>query len=196
MRKSKVKPVKQPDEVTCGPSSLSVALKIMGKRVPLQRLITLCKTTAGGTSTDGIVRAVKRLGLTAASVQNASRRHIIASLARNQSIARATIIGYFYDMERPKKLDLSSGHWATVASFSPTQNRIVLYDSYTGKRISYHWNDFRRRWIDFTLKRRYLGKGKRKYRMVKKWLPGPMLVIAPNRKHLPGFSPDLVKVYA
>jgi ABC-type bacteriocin/lantibiotic exporter with double-glycine peptidase domain len=196
MRKSSVKPVKQPDNVTCGPSSLSVALQILGKRVSFARLKSLCNTTSGGTSDKGLIGAVRKLGLTAASVERASRRHIISSLARNRSVNRATIVGYFYDKARPDKVNLSSGHWATVAAYSRSRDKIVVFDSITGKRLSYSWNDFRTRWIDYTLKRRYLGRGKRKYRMVKKWLPGPMFIIAPDSRHLPTFASDRMRIYA
>jgi hypothetical protein len=68
-------------------------------------------------------------------------------------------------------------------------------DSATGKRKSYAWNDFRMRWWDYDLKRKRFKKNEPKFRLVKKWQPQLMIVVAREPESLPYFRMETARVY-
>lgn len=177
MSRSKIKPIKQPDEASCGPASLKIALKMLGKYVSYPKLVSLCKTDHSGTSTRDFIRAVKKLGLSVRLVERATLRHITKILTKNNTL-RVGIVSYMYAMKNYHQPNVNSGHFAVVASFSHSRNRIVLFDSYTGKRKSYTWPDFKRRWIDFEMKRRSVHSRSKNFMYIKKWQSRPLFVIA------------------
>ena len=185
MGRSTVSPIKQPDGVTCGPSALKLALAALGKRKSLDTLIDLCKTNRNGTSTQNLVRAVNKLGLSALLVEHATLSHLQSALRHKSKQPRAIVVDYLYDRDERGKLISSSGHWAMVRSFQSNKSRIVLLDSGTGKRKSYSWGDFRTRWTDFDLKRKRVG---RRFKMVRDWQRQLMIVISENHHNLPRFK--------
>ncbi|MFH0749561.1 MAG: hypothetical protein V1917_01430, partial [Candidatus Gottesmanbacteria bacterium] len=85
--------------------------------------------------------------------------------------------------------------WATVSSYLPSKNRIVLLDSSTAKRKSYNWQDFRERWFDFDLKRKKLTKTGKRFKLIRHWQPQLMLIIARDVKHLPKFETPTSKMF-
>ncbi len=176
MPRSRAKPVKQPNDYTCGPVSLKMALKLMGKRSNLQALIRLCKTTRNGTSTPNFLRAIKKLNIHAVLLEKATKRHITNVLKTPRSGVRVAIVSYMYDT-KGGVVDINSEHFAVVASLSGTHNTITVFDSYKGKKISYRWSDFLKRWLDYDVVKRS-NPGKRGgHSMVRKWLIRPLYVL-------------------
>jgi len=137
MGRTKVKPVQQPDDTTCGPSALKAALKVVGIRRSLSALIDLCRTNSNGTSTKNMIKAVNKLGLSCLIVEYATLRHLQSALKYSPNTPRATLVSYLYDLDDEDEPKPESGHWATVASYRASTSRIVLLDSSTGQRKSY-----------------------------------------------------------
>lgn len=198
MGRSKIAPLQQPDDVTCGPTALKHALSALGKRYSIETLIDVCKTNRNGTSTKNMIRALSKLGLATLTVEYATLHHLQSALKSSPNAARAILVAYLYDTLPEKDIPHpESGHWAMVSSYSASKSRIVLLDSYTGKKKSYNWTEFRQRWIDYDLARMRVTdvKDGRKFRMVKKWQRQLMVVIAHEPKHLPKFSIETARVH-
>lgn len=195
MGRSHVKAFKQPDDTTCGPSALKIALKVLGMRVSLQRLVTLCKTNRNGTSTAHMIQAVNKLGLSCLVMEYSTLHHLQSALKYQVNEVRATLVSYLYDLDEKDEPHPESGHWATVASYLSSKSRIVLLDSSTGKRKSYDWSDFRARWYDYDFKRRKVKRGGRKFHLIHKWQPQLMLVVAKDPESLPYFRTATARVF-
>lgn len=194
MGRSKILPMYQPgNEPACGPVALKMAMNILGKRTSLNSVKSLCTVTRNGTSTNNMVKAAQKLGLPTLTVKYATLRHLLSALRTRPNKERAVIVSYLYDKDANKKLIPESGHWAVVSSYLASKGRIVLLDSASGGKKSYAWNEFRERWTDYDLKRRRVGPpaqvGKRgKYKIVRRWQPQLMMVLAKESHHLPNFS--------
>jgi len=195
MGRSRVKPIQQPDDTTCGPSALKIALKVVGKRKSLTSLIELCKTNRNGTSTKHMIEAVNKLGLFCLVVEYATLRHLQSALKYSSTTPRATLVSYLYDLDDQDEPHPDSGHWATVASYLASKSRIVLLDSSIGQRKSYNWGDFRDRWWDYDMKRKKIKKHGRKFRLVKRWQNQLMMVIAKDPDSLPKFTIETARVF-
>jgi ABC-type bacteriocin/lantibiotic exporter with double-glycine peptidase domain len=187
-------PIKQPDEDSCGPAALKMALSILGKRMSVSRLRDLCETNTNGTNTNKMIRAIKKLKLPALVVEKTTLNHLLSALKTSTTQKRAVMVSYLYGIDEYDNPRPESGHWAVVSSFKPSTSRIVLLDSYTGQKTSYAWAEFRRRWIDENLKRRKLGKRKNKFRFVHKSEKQLMIVMSTNVDHLPKFSMSSAKL--
>jgi len=183
-----IKPIKQPDDVTCGPTSLKIALKILGMNRPLNKLIRLCKTNSNGTSTNKMIQAILKLRLSALYVENSTLRHIRTALKTTRKIKRAILVSYLYDLDKDRIPNPESGHWAVVDTYQSNHDRIVLLDSASGKKKSYAWPEFRRRWVDYDLKRYRLNSKTPHFKYVRRWQPQGMLVISDQSKNLPHFA--------
>ncbi len=195
MGRSHVKPIQQPDDTTCGPASIKHALSILGLRVSMERLIRLCKTGRNGTSTKHMIEAANKLGLSVLVVEYATLHHLQSALKYRPKELRAVIVSYLYDLDDASEPHPESGHWAMVASYLSSTSRIVMLDSSTGTRKSYNWSEFRSRWWDYDLKRKKLKKRGKKFRLIRKWQPQLMLVIARDPESLPYFRTDTARVY-
>src|SRR3989304_6689032 len=111
MGRSHVTPIQQPDGTTCGPSSLKLALKILGKRSPsMEDLMTICGTNRNGTSTKNMIRAINKLGLSALVVEYATLHHLQSALKYPASEPRAAIVSYLYDLNEKADPHPESGH--------------------------------------------------------------------------------------
>jgi ABC-type bacteriocin/lantibiotic exporter with double-glycine peptidase domain len=194
MSRSKTKPVKQPNGVTCGPASLKTALKIFDKKISLSKLINLCKTSRQGTSTDKLLSTIKKLGLSALFIKGATLKHINKTLYTSKPKVLVSLVNYLYDDDKNGNPDPESGHWAAVASFSQLKRKIVLFDSYTGKRKSYNWPEFRLRWYDYKLKKRTTDKQSGKYKFIHKWDNQPLIIVGLHPSHLPKFAYNSQKI--
>jgi ABC-type bacteriocin/lantibiotic exporter with double-glycine peptidase domain len=195
MGRSHVKTIQQPDDITCGPASLKHALSVIGMRVSLERLITLCKTGRNGTSTKHLIEAINKLGLSCLVMEYTTLHHLQSALKPRPKEQRAVIVSYLYDLDEKHEPHPESGHWAVVASYLAAKSRIVLMDSASGKRKSYGWADFRARWWDYDYKRKKISGQKKKFRLIHKWQPQLMLVIAKEPESLPYFRIDTARVY-
>lgn len=197
MGRTKIKPIQQPDDTTCGPVSLKHAIKILGKRVSLKRLIEMCKTTSNGTSTTNMIHTANKLGLSVLIVEYATLHHLKSALKYRSKELRAVLVSYLYDLDDDDAHTPhpESGHWAVVSSFRSANGRIVVLDSNTGSRKSYAWSDFRQRWWDYDLRRKKLKKRGRRFQLIKKWQPQLMLVIANDPESLPYFRTPYARVY-
>lgn len=170
-------------------------LAIFGKRKSIEMLTQLCQTNRNGTSTKNMIKAINELGFSVLTVQHGTLRHIMSSLQHTAASPRATMVTYLYDTDQKDKLDADSGHWAVVSSYSASQSKIILFDSYSGKKKSYPWQDFQERWKDFDLKRQYTDKRRHNFVYKKRWLERLMLVIAKDPKDLPSFKTRSAKIY-
>lgn len=195
MGRTIVKPVQQPDEYSCGPASLKHALHIFGIRKSIDYLRTICHTTTNGTSTPGLVRGALACNLTALVIDHATLKHIRRALRYSPIHIRATLVCYLYDDDDNNNLEDESGHWATVSSYSASQSKIILFDSYTGKRKSYLWQDFRDRWTAYDLKRKWIGKKRKTYKVIKKWQPQQIVILAKTPANLPKFTIKTQKIF-
>lgn len=195
MGRSHVIPIQQPDNTTCGPSSLKLALKILGVRKSLKELMTLCKTNGNGTSTKNMISAANKLGLSVEVVEYANLHHLQSALKYPQNEPRAVLVSYLYDLDEKDRPHPDSGHWAVVASYLSSKSRIVLLDSSSGQKKSYAWDNFRERWMDYDLKRKKLTKRGKKFRLVKHWQQQLLMVIAKDTDNLPRFKIDTTKIF-
>jgi len=196
MGRTKTKSIEQPDDHTCGPTAIKIALRVLGKRKSLQLLISLCGTTARhGTSVRKMVTAINKLGFPVLAVQWSTLNHLQVALKHWHGHARAVIVDYLYDVKKDQTPHEDSGHYATVASYSARSSRIILFDPATGKKKSYKWSDFQNRWYDFDYKRIKVNNGQRKFKQVKNWNNRLMLIIAKQPKHLPKFKTPYAKLY-
>lgn len=195
MGRSHVTPIHQPDDTTCGPSALKSALAILGKRKSLASLIELCKTTRNGTSTENMIAAVNKHGLPALVLEYATLHHLQSALKYSPNAPRAVLVSYLYDLDEKDRPHPDSGHWAVVTSYSARNSRIVLLDSASGKKKSYPWKEFRDRWMDYDLKRRKIKKGKKEFKLVRRWQEQLMMVIAKKKDNLPKFTIQTAKLF-
>ncbi|MEK9143954.1 MAG: cysteine peptidase family C39 domain-containing protein [Patescibacteria group bacterium] len=195
MGRSHITPIQQPDDTTCGPAALKLALTILGKRRSLSSLIALCKTTRNGTSTKSMITAVNKLGFPALVVEYATLHHLQSALKYTPNAPRAVLVSYLYDLDEKYNPHPESGHWAVVSSYSARNSRIVLLDSASGKKKSYAWKEFRDRWMDYDLKRRKIKKGKKEFKLVRRWQEQLMMVIAKEEKNLPKFKISTAKLF-
>lgn len=195
MGRSHVTPVQQPDDTTCGPAALKHALAVFGKRKSLEYLMDLCKTNRNGTTTKNMIHAANKLGFSVLVVEYATLHHLQSALKYNPNQLRAVIVSYLYDLDEKDRPHPDSGHWACVSSYSASKSRIVLFDSASGQKKSYAWNDFRTRWMDYDLKRRNIGKRKIHFQLVRRWQQQLLFVMARDPSHLPKFSIDTSKVF-
>ena len=195
MGRSKIIPIQQPDDNTCGPSSLKIALKILGGTKSLPNLINLCKTGKNGTSTQNLIRAANSLGLSVLAVEYATLRHLKSALKYSSNQPRAVMVSYLYDLDKKGKPHPESGHWAVVASYMSDKSRIVLLDSASAQKKSYAWSGFRHRWMDYDLKRRNITQKHRSFQLVRKWQPQLMMILAKNADFLPKFIIKTQKMY-
>jgi hypothetical protein len=152
------------------------------------RCMDLCKTNTNGTTTKKMIRAIKKLKLPALVVEKTTLNHLLSALKTTPIQRRAVLVSYLYatdDDDNPKP---DSGHWAVVSSFKPSTSRIVLLDSYTGKKTSYAWMEFRRRWYDENRKKRKVSGRRNKFRFIHKSEKQLMIVVSTHEDHLPKFG--------
>lgn len=195
MGRSHVSPIQQPDDLTCGPSSLKLALEILGKHKSLQSLTGLCKTNNNGTTTKNLIEAVVKLGYAVEVVEYATLHHVQSALRYPSNHVRAVLVSYLYDLDEKDNPHPDSGHWAVVSSYAASKSRIVLLDSAEGIKKSYAWADFRRRWMDYDLKRRKIGKRGHKFKLIHKWQQQLLVVIAKSTEDLPHFRAKTADVF-
>jgi len=195
MGRTKAKPIQQPDDTTCGPSALKVALSILQTKKSLKILIELCKTNRNGTSTKNLIHAINTLGFSVLAVEYATLKHLQSALKSTPSAPRAVLVSYLYDLDERERPHPDSGHWATVSSYQASKSRIVLLDTSIAKRKSYDWADFRERWFDFDFKRKRVSRRSRRFKLIHHWQPQLMLVIAKNPEFLPKFNIDTAKTF-
>ena len=193
MGRSHITPIKQPDDTTCGPSALKLALEILVKRKSLETLTALCKTNRNGTSTKNLIAAINALGLSVLAVEYATLTHLQRALIYPPNTPRAVLVSYLYDLDEHKEPHPDSGHWAVVSGYSSRDSRIILLDSASGKKKSYAWKEFRERWMDFDLKRKKIKKGRKEFKLVRRWQEQLLLVIATDEKDLPAFKIQTAK---
>ena len=180
-------PIQQPDDTTCGPAALKLALASLGKRKSLESLIKLCKTNRNGTSTRKMIEAVNKLAFSVLVVEYATLHHLQSALRYSTNQLRAVLVSYLYDLDHKSKPHPESGHWAMVGSYLASKSRIVLLDSTTGKKKSYNWTDFRARWMDYDYKRKKVSQRGRRFKLVRRWQSQLMMIIARNEASLPKF---------
>ena len=195
MGRSHITPFQQPDDTTCGPSALKSALAILGKRRSLASLIDLCKTNRNGTTTKNIVAAVNKLRFPVLIVEYATLHHLQSALKYSPNAPRAVLVSYLYDLDEKDVPHPDSGHWAVVSGYSARNSRIVLLDSASGKKKSYPWKEFRDRWMDYDLKRKKIKKGRKEFKLVRRWQEQLLMVIANDEKNLPKFKISTAKLF-
>lgn len=192
MGRTKLTPILQPDDVTCGPSSLKTALAVFGIRKPMRELVALCKTNRNGTSTRNLITAANKLGFPVQAVTSATLRHLQSALRHQPNRERAVVVSFLSEVDGKDRPDAESGHWVTISSYLSAKARIVYLDSATGQKRSMPWSEFRTRWMDYDLKRT---KNGRSYRFIRRWQPQLMLTIARDMAHLPRFSEKTARIY-
>jgi len=196
MGRSHAKPIQQPNDHTCGPAALKIALSILNKKKSLKSLIELCKTTdRNGTTTKNLIYAINSLGFSVLAVEYTTLKHLQSALKYPPNDIRAVMVSYLYDLDEKEEPHPDSGHWAVVSSFATSKNRIVLLDTSSGKRKSYAWQDFRNRWYDFDFKRKKTSTTGKHFKLIRHWQPQLMLVISKNPESLPKFDIATSKVF-
>ncbi len=194
MSRSKVKTHPQPDGYTCGPAALKTALDILGRRIPLDRLISLCKTTPrNGTSVKNLISAINRLGYPVLAIEWSTLKHLQSGLKSFPDRPRAVMVNY-QEIDTDDK-EGESGHYSSVASYSNRNSRIVLFDSSWGGKKSYKWTDFIDIWYDYDFRRIKNNHHKRGFRLARKYYNRLMLVIAKESAHLPKFTTSSARLF-
>ncbi len=197
MGRKHITPIQQPDDTSCGPASLKRALEIFGQKRSLSTLAALCKTGKNGTTTKNMITAIQSLGYAAEVVEHATLHHLQSALRYPKNRLRAVLVTYLYDVNRKTDTPHSdSGHWAVVSSYSARNSRIILLDSSTNQKKSYEWTDFRRRWMDYDLQRKRVGKKGKRFKLVRKWQQQLMIVIARTEDDLPWFRTNTSRVFS
>lgn len=196
MGRSKLSPISQPNDFTCGPASLKIASKILNRRISLKSASLLCRTDHCGTSTDDLIRAARSLGFYVLHLEGANLKHLQACLRSTNTKPKAAIVSYLYDDRIPDSPNENSSHFAVVASYLSRSGRIQLFDSYTGKKTSSSWLKFIKLWYETGLKRRKIAKGSLRYRMIKVKTKRMLIVLARKQEFLPKFTSSVVKLYS
>jgi ABC-type bacteriocin/lantibiotic exporter with double-glycine peptidase domain len=196
MGRTHVQTILQHTEVDCGPAALKHALSVFGARRSLSYLNTLCKTNRNGTSTTNMIQASLKLGYSVLAIENATLRHLTGALRYSPTKPRAVIVSYLYENGEQDNTWKDSGHWAAVSSYSASNGKIIIFDSYVGKKKSYYWQDFKKVWKDYDLIRKPTDKLRKQYKLVKKWQHRLLLVIAKSAQELPSFSIQTAKLFA
>lgn len=191
MTRSTTKIFVQPNEFSCGPSSLKNALRTLNIRVPYTTLFSLCKTTKNGTNIKDIIRAANQLGLSVMSMQKCTLTHIQSTLRARPGRKLAIIVDYIY----PENETEDDSHFAAVAAYSARSGRITMFDSYSGTRKSYLWTDFINRWYGYESRRIKNKNSVRYLSYYKKWQDRHMLILAKHPSHLPKFKNSTIKVF-
>lgn len=196
MGRNKAKTYLQPDDNTCGPASFKTALEIIGVRKPLRELIRLCRPTRNGTSLTHLIRAANKLGVSVLAMEWATLTHLQNALKHPPRKPRAVIVDYLCDLKADFSPHEESGHFTTVASYSASNRRIIVFDPDSGGKKSYDWKNFLDRWYDYEYKRRKIKLGRTKtFKLVKSWQNRLMLVLARDPKHLPNFRTSTAKLF-
>ena len=196
MGRSKAKTYLQPDDNTCGPASLKTALEILGIKKSLKELIRLCRTSRNGTTPARLINAANKLGVSVLAVEWTTLTHLQNALKHQASKPRAVIVDYLYDLKTDFSPHEESGHYTAVAKYSASQRRLPVFDSASGSKKSYDWQDFLDRWYDFEFKRRKTKIGRTKtFKLVKSWNNRLMLVLARDPKFLPKFKISTAKLF-
>lgn len=195
MGRSHVVPIQQPDDTTCGPAALKLGLAVLGKRRSLMSLAQLCKTNRNGTTTKNMISAVNKLGFWVLVVEYATLHHLQSALRYRSNQIRAVMVTYLYDRDERERPHPESGHWAVVSGYMASKSRIVLLDSASGKKKSYDWSDFRERWKDYDYKRKKVGKRGNHFKLIRRWQPQLLMVIAREELHLPKFTIETSEVF-
>jgi len=195
MGRSHAKPIQQPNDRSCGPAALKVALTILNVKKSLSTLIDLCKTNRNGTTTKNLIHAINGLGFSVLAVEYATLKHLQSALKYPSNDMRAVMVSYLYDLDEKEEPRPDSGHWAVVSSYSASKSRIVLLDTSSAKRKSYAWQDFRDRWFDFDFKRKKTSKRGTHFTLVRNWQPQLMLVVSKNPESLPKFNIPTSKIF-
>ncbi len=195
MGRSHVQAVKQPDELSCGPATLQMILRIFDIHAPMSLLYELCRTNSAGTNTRNMIRAIRILGFWVQYRKNSRLTDMKKALAKRQNNTCAVCVPYLYGgpHDNPKE---DSGHWATVASLGTQSKTITLFDSYEGKRKTYFWRSFRSRWWDYSMKKRPQSiKTPSKRKFSKQWKQGIMITVALRETSLPSTAGSKVRIF-
>jgi ABC-type bacteriocin/lantibiotic exporter with double-glycine peptidase domain len=182
MGRSKAKPIPQPDELTCGPTSLKMALEMLGIDRSLKSVIKLCRTNHKGTTIPNLARAAAKCGTYALTLQDATLRHLVSALKYPRAEPRAVIINYISRQTQNHTLHEDSGHYSTVLSYSAAKKRIYLLDPYTAQVRSFTWKNFLSRWFDMDYKKNSTGARRRVY------TNRAMIIVAKKADYLPDFK--------
>lgn len=193
MTRSRIKPLLQPNEYSCGPSTLKTALSILGVRKSLSSLTKLCHTSVNGTSTSQLIKAALKSGVSVLEIQNATLAHIQSVLqVKPPQSPLAMITAYLYADSVPIE---ETGHFAVIAGYSSRTGRIILFDSFTGVKKSYLWTKFTHHWYGYDHKRVRAQnpiKGRRLYR---RWHSHLLLILSREASNLPRYTISSQKSY-
>lgn len=126
----------QPNDWTCGPAVLSMALASFGVQVEVKRLIRLLGANPKtGTSRHALVRGARYLGFRA----HARYRRVLPELVRDLKKGKIVIVLYTEpDGEEP--------HYAILLGATP--KRVRLQDPWNGPHFDVSRKEFVRRWHD------------------------------------------------
>ncbi len=191
MTRSTTKIFVQPNEFSCGPSSLKIALRTLNMHISYATLFSLCRTTKTGTNTKDLIRAANQLGLSVMSMQKTTLTHIQSALRAQPGRKLAVIVDYLYQEDATEE----DSHFATVAAYSARTGRITMFDSYSGTKKSYLWTDFIDRWYGYESRRVKNKKSARYFSYYKKWQDRHMLILAKHPSHLPKFKNSTIKIF-
>jgi ABC-type bacteriocin/lantibiotic exporter with double-glycine peptidase domain len=128
----------QPDNYTCGPTCLAMALDFFGRSYTRDEVVELCKTKPGrGTENHALVFAIVSHGLCAHTKQRATIHDI--QNAFNESAV--IIVNYFNPVS-------NVGHFAVVQGFDDTH--IYLADPKNGENYTLTHSIFSTHWHNHT----------------------------------------------
>jgi ABC-type bacteriocin/lantibiotic exporter with double-glycine peptidase domain len=190
MSRSKTKPLVQTDEDSCGPAALKVALQIIGIRISYRKLVEYCHTNTRGTTLPNLIKAANKAGATVLTVEWATLRHLQSVLKTPPQRPLSAIVDYFYDGQYE-----DTGHYAAVAAYSSRLSKIIIFDSYTGRKKSYLWTEFLDRWYGFDHKRKKIPHRSNRFKLSKKWHNRLLLILAKDKSYLPEFTISTAKTF-
>lgn len=121
-------------EYTCGPATLRMVAKFLGKPVGRLQAVRLCKTDADhGTSRSNLIHAARAHGLHVHAHTEGTLKEIRALLSKGIPV----IVNY-------REPEDEVGHYAVVVGV--TKHTVVLSDPYHGPRLKLGRREFVRRW--------------------------------------------------
>ena len=125
--------LRQPTDATCGPTCLAAVAQLFGRRVTVEELAALARTTEDGTDHAGMIDAARATGAQVTS----SDRGTLERLAELVGRGLPVIVGWW---------DGEEDHFSVVVEVS--SETVVMMDPYAGM-VAHPAEAFREAWYDF-----------------------------------------------
>lgn len=125
--------LRQPTDVTCGPTCLAAVAQYAGRRETAEELAVLARTTSDGTDHAGMIEAARAIGARVISGERGTLSRLVELVARGLPV----IVGWW---------DGEEDHFSVIVEAGP--ERVVMMDPNAGL-VAHPAEAFGRAWYDF-----------------------------------------------